>query len=599
MTCRLAQGRGLVDNPAANVEAGPVAETSIDTVTLEIVRGKLLALADEMGIVIAKTSMSPVIYEVLDFACGLCDADGQLIVQTNGITLFTGTFALQVRAIMRKHGETMRPGDVFMTNDPFEGGTHTCDIALIKPIFVNDRLLGFAISVAHWSEVGGSVPGSISPQATEIFQEGIRFPGIRVCRDDELIDDVIALIGENVRLPVQSLGDFNAGLAAVRIAETRLREVIEKYGEDVVEATFGHVLATSETLSRAAVAALPDGDYEAEDWIDGDGITDDRIRVCVTVRIRGDSMTFDFTGTAPMVKGPINCAYGALHSAVKTVFKSLVDPQAPANEGWFRPIELICPPGTVFSAEKPAATGWYYEGSAHASELAWKALARLAPDSFSAGNYMSLSAAYFYGRDKESGEIFVHIEPAIGGWGATATRDGTSALIAATDGDTYNYSVELFEAKFPLRISEYALNTADGVGAGRHRGGFGVVREFEVQADEASTYASIGRSIEKPWGLAGGSDGTNNYMEIISDGARERVSRIPYRALASGDRVRIVTGGGGGFGAPRERPAAEVAADIANGYITAETAKAVYGVAVTVDGAVDDDATAALRAGTG
>ena len=570
-------------------------ETGIDSVTREIIRGKLLAVADEMGIVIAKTSMSPVIYEVLDFACGICDADGQLIVQTNGITLFTGTFALQVEAIKRKHGDTLRPGDVFLTNDPFEGGTHTCDIALIKPIFVEDRLLGFAISVAHWSEVGGAVTGSISPTATEIYQEGVRFPAIRVCRDDELIGDVIELIRENVRLPVQSLGDLNAELAAVRIAETRLREILDRYGTPAVEATFDHILETSERLSRAAVAALPDGDYQAEDWIDGDGISDERFRVCVTVSIRGDEMTFDFTGTCPMVAGPINCAFGALNSAVKTVFKSLVDPQAPSNEGWFRPVTLVCPPGTIFTAEKPAPTGWYYEGSAHASELAWKALAEIAPDRFSAGSYMSLSASYFYGRDAETGEVYVHIEPAIGGWGATSGRDGTSALIATTDGDTYNYSVELFEAKFPLAIRRYALNVADGAGAGKHRGGFGVVREFEVAGEEAHTYASIGRSIEKPWGLEGGGDGTNNYMRIASNGDVETVARIPYHALKAGDRVAVVTGGGGGFGDPFARPAEAVAADVADEYITAEQARADYGVVIASDGSVDQTATDALR----
>ena len=459
-----------------------------------------------------------------------------------------------------------------MTNDPFEGGTHSCDIALIKPIFVDGRLFAFAISVAHWSEVGGAVPGSISPTATEIYQEGVRFPGIRVCRDDETIDDVIALIRENVRLPVQSLGDLNAGLAAVRIAETRLREIIARYGVDAVAGTFRHILEASERLSRAAVTALPDGDYEAEDWIDGDGISDERFRVAVIVRIRGDTMTFDFTGTSPMVKGPINCAFGALDSAVKTVFKSLVDPQAPSNEGWFRPVSLVCPPGTVFTAEKPAPTGWYYEGSAHASELAWKALAEVAPERFSAGSYMSLAGTYFYGRDPESGEVYVHIEPAIGGWGATASDDGTSALIATTDGDTYNYSVELFEAKFPLAIRRYALNTEDGAGAGRHRGGFGVVREFEVAGSEGHTYCSIGRSIERPWGLEGGGEGSNNYMRIESNGSVERVARIPYHALSAGDRVAVVTGGGGGFGDPFTRPAAAVAADVADGYISAARA---------------------------
>ena len=517
-------------------------------------------------------------------------------MQTNGITLFTGTFAPQVRSIVRRHGETMRPGDVFMTNDPFEGGTHSCDIALIKPIFVEGSLFAFAISVAHWSEVGGAVPGSISPTATEIYQEGVRFPGIRVCRDDETIDDVIALIRENVRLPVQSLGDFNAGLAAVRIAETRLREIIARYGKASVKGTFGHIMETSERLSRAAVAALPDGDYEAEDWIDGDGISEERFRVAVVVRIRGDTITFDFTGTCPMVKGPINCAFGALDSAVKTVFKSLVDPQAPSNEGWFRPVSLVCPSGTVFTAEKPAPTGWYYEGSAHASELAWKALAHVAPERFSAGSYMSLAATYFYGRDPESGEVYVHIEPAIGGWGATASCDGTSALIATTDGDTYNYSVELFEAKFPLAIRRYALNVEDGAGAGRHRGGFGVVREFEVAGPDAHTYCSIGRSIERPWGLEGGGEGSNNYMRIESNGSVKRVARIPYEALAEGDRVAVVTGGGGGFGDPLTRPAEAVAADVVDGYLSAERACSDYGVVIAADGVVDEAATAALRA---
>jgi len=447
-----------------------------------------------------------------------------------------------------------------------------------KPVFVGETLLGFAISVAHWSEVGGSVAGSISPDATEIYQEGLRFPGIRICRDDIPVSDIIDIIRENVRLPTMSLGDLNAGLAAVRIADLRLREVVEKYGMDVVTATFGHILETSEKLSRIAVRALPDGVYEAEDWIDGDGITEDRIHVCVAVTIEGDQLTADFTGTSPQTAGPINCAYGALHSAVKTVFKSLVDPAAPANEGWFRPVTVICPPATVFSAQKPAPTGWYYESSAHASELVWKALASIAPDRFSAGNYTSLCAAYIYGTYPGTDEMFVHIEPAIGGWGATQTHDGASALIAPTDGDTYNYSIELFEAKFPLLIRQYALNVADGAGTGEHRGGFGVIREFEVATDEAHTYAGIGRSIEKPWGLEGGNPGTVNYMEIEHEGNVERLSRVPYRHLERGDRVRIVTGGGGGFGDPKDRNPQSVEADIKNGYITAEAARKDYSV---------------------
>ena len=579
--------------------ADAVAATDIDPVTLEIVRGKLLAAVDEMGIVIARTSMSPVIYEVLDFACGILDTKAQLIVQTNGITLFTGTFSFQLQAIQKKFGDDIRPGDVYMTNDPFEGGTHTCDVALIRPLLDGGKLRAFAIAVAHWSEVGGSVAGSIAPNATEIYQEGIRFPGIHVCRDDKLLPDVVDLIRENVRLPTMCLGDLNAELAAVRIAEVRFHEIEQKYGSGIMDATFDYILETSEQLSREAVAALPDGSYRAVDIIDGDGISDEQIPVCVEVRIAGERMTFDFTGTSGQRPGPINCAYGALHSAVKTVFKSLVDPQGASNEGWFRPVEIICPDGTVFTAQKPAPTGWYYEGSAHASELVWKALAEIAPDRFSAGSYMSLCGAYICGKDPESGEIFVHIEPAVGGWGATSTRDGTAALIATTDGDTYNYSVELFEAKFPLLVRQYALNTGEGVGEGRYRGGFGAVREFDILADDAFTYASFGRSVEPPWGLKGGAKGSCNFMEIESAKETRRVARIPYHALQPGDRVRVVTGGGGGYGDAFARPPQEVLDDVLNDYITPAIARDQYGVALTPDGGVDDMATEALRAARG
>ncbi len=567
-----------------------------DPITREIIRGKLLATVDEMGIVLARASMSPVIYEVLDFACGILDAKGELIVQTNGITLFTGTFGEQLASIRRRFGDTIRDGDVFMTNDPYEGGTHTCDIALIKPIFIGGTLEAFAISVAHWVEVGGSVAGSISPDAREIFQEGIRFPGVRVCRDDKLQEDIVELIRINVRLPTMALGDLNAELAAVRIADTRLKEIYAKYGAVVVHETYHHILESSEKLSRAAVRALPDGVYRAEDWIDGDGITDEQIKVCVEVRIEGDEISFDFTGSSPQRPGPINCAYGALLSAAKTIFKAMVDPQAPSNEGWFRPVKIICPPGTVFTARPPAPTGWYYEGSAQASELVWKALAPLAPERFSAGSYMSLCGTYIGGRNPATGEMFVHIEPAVGGWGAADNRDGTAALIATTDGDTYNYSVELMEAKYPLRVRQYALNIEGGVGAGRYRGGHGAIREFEILGDEAFTYCGMGRSIEKPWGLAGGGRGSNNYLDLHSNGTHRTLSRVPYVALKKGDRVAVVTGGGGGYGAPRTRPAEDVAADVKNGYLTPEGALEDYSVAVSSDGRIDQAVTAALRA---
>jgi len=545
---------------------------------LEIIEGKLLAAVDEMGVVLARTSMSPVIYEVLDFACGICDAKGELIAQSNGLTLFTGTFSAQVRFISTKFAGRIHPGDAFITNDPFEGGTHACDMAVVQPIFIDNEIIAYSISVAHWLDVGGAIPGSLPPDAVDTFQEGLRLPGMRLCENGELLPEMADLIRVNVRLPLQALGDLNAELAATRIGERRLRAICERYGTASVKSAFESILSLSETRCQKAVASLPDGVYYATDVIDGDGISEEQIPVCVAVKINGEHVCVDFTGSAPARGGPINCSRGALLSAVKTVFKALVAPQAPSNDGWFRPLKIEIPNGTVFSAQSPSPVGWYYEGSSQASELVWKALAPLASDRFSAGSYMSLCATYLYGQRPDRSDLFVHIEPQHGGWGATESRDGASALIASTDGDTFNYSIELLEAILPLRVREYSLNVGDGSGAGRHRGGFGVVREYEILTDVAYLHGSLGRSQERPWGVGGGTSGTVNYVDITSVSGSKRAARIKQMVLAKGDTVRIVTGGGGGWGDPSDRRIEAVESDVENGYITLEAAVADYGL---------------------
>ncbi|OLP62649.1 methylhydantoinase [Xaviernesmea oryzae] len=550
---------------------------AVDPVTQEIIEGKLVATVDEMGIVMARTSMSPVIYEVLDFACGLLTRDGELVAQMNGITLFTGTFGVQVKALIAQFGDQLADGDVLLTNDPYAGGTHACDFAIVKPLFVEGEILSYAINVAHYLDVGGSVPGSLAPNATSVFQEGLRLPGVKVMRADAFCDEILHILAANVRMPDIALGDLNAQIATVRVAGRRMTELVGKYGADVVKAAFANLLATSEASASAAILALPDGTYTATDVIDGDGVTDAPIQVTVKVTIKADCLIADFTGCPPAVAGPINCARGALQSAVKTIVKALIDPQAPSNEGWFRPLEVICPPGTVFTAEKPSPTGWYYEGSVHASELLWKALAPLTPERFSAGSYSSLCVVYISGRD-DTGSPFIHIEPQHGGWGATPQEDGAGALIALTDGDTYNYSVEVIEARFPLRVRRYALNVEGGVGAGRRRGGFGIVREYEILSKEASAYGSFGRTTTRPWGVEGGEDGTANRLEIErSAGGRDVHGRVAHIDLAQNDIVRIVTGGGGGWGDPRLREAARIVQDLRDGLVTRKAALDVYG----------------------
>jgi N-methylhydantoinase B len=580
---------------AVSSHAIPTSERQPDAVTREVITGKLLATVDEMAIVLARASMSPVIYEVLDFACGICDAQGDLVAQTNGITVFTGTFSRQVHFIIERFGAEMAPGDTFLTNDPFEGGTHACDFAVIRPLFADGKIVAYAIALAHLLDVGGAVAGSLPPNATSVFQEGLRLSGVRLTRDDRLIDDLIRILTENVRLPDLLLGDINAELAAVRIAERRILEAVAKYGAAALDATFAWLIAVSEARAHAVIEALPDGDYSTSDIIDGDGASDAGIPICVTVRIRGSKIEVDFTGSSPARNAPINCSRGALISAVKTVMKALVAPHEPSNEGWFRPLTVTAPDGTVFTAQKPSPTGWYYEGVAQASDLVWKALAPLVPERFSAGSYLSLCATYFSGAAADG--LFVHIEPQNGGWGATETRDGASGLIAVTDGDTYNYSIELLEAKFPLLIRRYEYNVENGVGAGRFRGGFGLLREYEIESDGVVLHASYGRTATPPWPIGGGWPGSLNGIEVVRGTTRRRLTRPSDCPLDRGDRVRIITGGGGGWGEPHARDPEAVARDMRDGFVTVADAAAIYAVVIDPDLLqVDRAATVELRA---
>jgi N-methylhydantoinase B len=375
-----------------------------------------------------------------------------------------------------------------------------------------------------------------------------------------------------------SIGDLNAGVAAVRVADARVREIAQRYGTGVLLESFTSIMDHGESMARRALAEVPTGTYTASDFIDGDGITEDRIPIQVTVTIEDGRFIADFTGTSRQTAGAINCSRGALLSACKTVFKAIVGPQLDSNEGLFRPFELICPEGTVFTATRPAPTGWYYEASANATELIWKALAPVLPMSLSAGSYLSL-CAYYIGGQHENGEYWLLTTPQDGGWGACADQDGESSLIATTDGDTYNYPAEVIETAFPLTMLTNTFNTEDPAGHGQFRGGFGTIREYRIDAPAGGKLmASMGRSHTPPWGVDGGRNGTPNYYEVVrGDGSRIRGGRTSDVSLERGDVVRIVTGNGGGWGPPTKRHPAAIARDLADDLISAQQAAAIYG----------------------
>jgi N-methylhydantoinase B len=550
---------------------------SFDRFTGDVLREAFLAIGDEMFVALARTSQSPIIYEVLDYAVGVTDARGELIAQGNGVAGFLGPLGEAVRETLVRVPK-LGPGDVVAVNDPYSGGgTHPSDVTLVRPVFADGELIAFAAAKAHWTEIGGKDPGSWTVDATEVFQEGLQLPYVRVVRGGELDADIVAIIAANSRLPEMTVGDLTAQAACLEVAERRLLELCDRYGRETVVAGMERVLERSEQLARAAVAQLPAGTYEARDFVDDDGIGNGPFEVCVRVTIAADGVTCDFTGSHPQVPGPVNCSRSGLESGVRTLFKAITDRDEPATDAWFRPLTVVCPPGTIFTAERPAPVSTYFESTEIATDLVWKALAPALPESLGAGSFLSVCGTIL--SLEGEGEASLLVEPQPGGWGASASVDGEHGLVSVGDGETYVIPVEVAEQRYGILIERFGFDVVEGAGAGRRRGGRGLVREYRVLTERASLTTAFGRHRYAPWGTAGGLDGSPNYVEVVkADGTRsERFGKVARLALERGDLVRLVTGSGGGHGDPGEREPELVAADVAAGIVTAREAREVYG----------------------
>lgn len=526
----------------------------------------------------------PIIYEVLDFASGLTDAKGQLLTQGNGVTLFIGMLTFMVKETLAKYGTTgnIKPGDVFLINDPYGGGgSHLSDVGLVLPIFVDGELLAFAANKAHWTEVGGKDPGSWTTDSTEIYQEGLQFPCVKLYEEGKLNQAIVEIIAANVRFPDLSLGDMWAQVAALRTGEKRFQELCAKYGKETVKASIDYLLDYGEQMARRELAKLPKGVFEAEDFIDDDGLGNGPIRVKVKVTITDDEFICDFTGTDPQVPGPINCSYTGLVSAVRSVFLAITNPSQDVNDGVFRPLKVIAPEGTVLNAKRPAPVSTYWESLNFGADVIWKALAPVLPDRLTAGHLLSVCAVILGGTHPDTGEPFLIVEPSVGGWGAGRGMDGQSGQFCIGDGETYNVPVEVAETRYGVLVEEYALRT-DGAGAGEWRGGCGVIRAYRALTDGQFLTATFGRHKYLPWGVSGGHEGSRNEIQVIRTdgtvvGPFGKCARLP---LNKGDVVRLITATGGGYGDPFNRPPERVAEDVKNGYITVEQARDLYGVRV-------------------
>ncbi len=572
----------------------------MDPFTVEVIKRALISAAEEMFVTLGRTSKSSVIYEVLDYGVAITDAQGRLIAQANGIPGFIGVLTYAVEDVLAKFGPRgLDEGDVIIINDPYMGGaTHQNDVVLVMPIFHSGRLIMFAATKAHWNDVGGKDPGSWTADATEMYQEGIIFPAVKIFRKGKEVPEVVEILARNTRTPDMTISDMYAQAASMRVAAKRVQEVCDKYGLDQVLRAVEIYMEQGRREALEELKRLPKGEFYAEDFIDNDGITDDPIPVKVKVTITDEEFIVDFTGSAPTARGPINSPLSATKGACRTAYKAVVGPHADANDGFFSPLRVIVPEDCVFNPKPPAPVSTYWESTGYVSDLIWKALAEAVPDRITAGHFLSVCATNVSGIRDDTGERFIFAEPNAGGWGAGKGKDGESGLVCSGDGETYVLSIEVAETRYPLIVDQFSLNIADG-GHGQWRGGFGLIKDYRIINSKAYVTASFGRNKFPPWGLAGGWPGTPNEVEIrTADGRIERRGRFSNRELKRGDVVRFITGMGGGYGDPKKRDPQKVLEDVLDGYITREVAREVYGVAIVGDPPrIDTEETARLRGG--
>lgn len=545
-----------------------------DPITIEIIQNSLGAIADEMFIAMARTAMSSVIYEVLDFGVAITDAVGDLASSGAGIPSFIGMLDPGVKAIIRKFAPKgqIRSGDVFITNDPYNGGvSHMNDVVLLMPVFYEGELVAWTANKGHWVDVGGMSPGSINPNATELFQEGLLLPEVKLFDQGEPVDAVFDIIKANTRIPNQTMGDMWAGIAALRVGAKRLVELMDKYGRETVKYAIAAYLDYGEAVSRRALRQLPKGTFEAEDWLD------DGRRLQVAVTVTDDEFIVDLRGNPPQDSGAYNASYFATMVSAQIIFRGVTCPDTRANAGSFRPLKLICDEVGLFNARKPAANGLYYENKIRSADLIWKALAPEIPDRVTAGHFCSICATIIGGTNAKTGERHSFIEPEPGGWGAGAGKDGENAQFSSSHGETYNCPVEVNEARNGILVDTYRLNNESG-GEGEFRGGKGLNIEYRIIDDAGWVTGAYTRTQIPPWGMVGGNDGSRNYLKIKrANGAEEVYSSITQMKLAKDDVVCIVTANGGGYGHPSRRSKDKILDDIRNDYLTVEQAEQVYG----------------------
>jgi N-methylhydantoinase B len=573
--------------------------TTLDPVTLAVLNGRLVQIADEMDATLYRSAFNPIIAEAHDACHGLYHAEtGATLVQgTSGLPIFVGAMAFAVKAVIDKVARDgdLAAGDTFLFNDPYDGGTHLNDFRLVRPLMRAGKVFAWLASVGHWLDVGGNVPGNFNAKATESFQEGFRVPPVKLVRAGELQQDIVDILAANTRVPQSNWGDLNGQLNALDLGERRLNALLDEYGDDTIAAALAALTARAETLMRANIAALPDGTYSCDDFLDNDGVTDTPLRIALDLTIAGESMRLDFSRSAAPCDGPLNIARSTTVACCYVALKHLFT-DVPANAGCLAPIEFVIPETTLLAVSAPKPVGGYTETILRVIDVIFGAFAKAAPARANGSPFATINALSLAGW-RAHGRRWVMFCFFGGGLGGNPEGDGLNHANNPISTATIP-PIEILESLYPIMFTQWALRPDSG-GPGRHRGGLGAIYEIEALADDGAEVFLLGeRGKYPPFGVNGGQQASLNRFVFDTDAGETTpplVSKITDIKIRKGQKVRLETPGGGGFGDPATREPARVLRDVKLGYVSRERAQRDYKVALTADGALDVDATAKAR----
>ena len=567
------------------------ARTNVDPITLEVIRHGIISICDQIDANMTRTAFSPYIYEYKDYAVGFVGVDAQLLAQcTGGMPVFVAdSVGMAVRDGLETYGrENFHKGDVVVCNHAAVQGQHLNNTVMYTPVFAGangDELIGFFAVNCHWIDIGGSAIGSVSYSSTDIFMEGLQLRSIKLWSKGEPIEEVYRIIENNTRFPLELLGDIEAQLGGCLLGRDLTQAMADKYGTVVFLGALDMILDQCAAATREKIRAIPDGVYQHEAFLDNDGVRDENIPIKVKVIVAGDELTIDFSEISDQVKGCINSGYyGGGRTCARVAFKYLIATDEPANEGTFRPLKMILPEGKLLSAEPTAAMGLYSIPFPTVIDCIIKALEPALPQRVTGAHFGTFSSLSFSGKRIDTGAPFKANDSGHGGWGACATHDGAGPFRTMAHGDTRLIPIELQESMYPYRVEEFCLRQDSG-GPGKWRGGLGFDKQYVLLAP-CELWANFDRIGCPPWGVQGGKAARSGQVLIFKDGKQE--AKLLYKTencpLQAGDRVRMATGGGGGYGSPSERPVELVQRDVIRGFVSLESARDDYGVVIEADG---------------